>query len=304
MNDLLALKNLHIGQLISFYSGLDNFNNVVTGYAIFLGFTAAKEEDITWCIARYLKFTSIKETDICTIANHLSEICNFNCLPFFFSMEKATTEELKDALQKRLAKPCKQDEILQLDCTSSLSDTIMVEQVNLGKDILKHYLLKSALLFPCKVPLTSLLDIDYFLDRFLKAYDERKMPNIDIENAVKTSSYKPRHFYILKTAKMTRLYYCLTESKEDNAFYFVLCYNTKTSFKKDRENMEIYLKNCRKKDFLSMFGLVRFRVIKNKMMYEIQNVEGIKQQVSRTMYLDLVNDSWWSAIRAQDNVYY
>lgn len=306
MINITDLDKLHKGQIVR----IDDISAVfgrchLVFYCIFLGFP---ENNINFLLENNISFSVDGEHyDVCAAFNCINFMASPRFLQFYSGFAPVDTKDLVEPLKNRFNRPYKDEEVLALSKRTDQLTSVIAEIVPLQvkEQELKQYILKSELSKQEQTfHLNKLVDSSYYLDMIRDKYNSSKVEVYGLDNLLPTKSYKPRHFYILKTPKSVRLYYCLTETKENGKFFFSLLYNSDTYTESDKAHMLNFIKNCKNRYFLYKNKIKHFRVISNRELYEVVNVEAVEQSVGTNLWSALSNDNLFSYDNMTGNVHY
>ena len=81
-------------------------------------------------------------------------------------------------------------------------------------------------------------------------------------------------------------------------------YNSETYTEVDKANMLDFILNCKSRFLLSQKKIRHYRVIENKTLYEIPNVEAVEQSLNCDLWLALSNDVLFSYKKKVGNICY
>ena len=301
------LDKLHKGQVVRIDGTLSVFGGChLVSYCIFLGFAAT---DISALLESALSFSvNGEQYDVCNVMNQINFIVSPKFLQFYSCFSPVDTKDLVEPLKNRFNEPYKDEEVLTLSkSVCELKDAITeIVPLQINEQELKQYIIKSELSKQKKLyQLNKLVDSSYYMNMIREKYINSKNVEISgLDNLVPTKTYKPRHFYILKTPKSVRLYYCLLETKKTGKFFFSLLYNSETYTEVDKANMLDFILNCKSRFLLCQKKIRHYRVIENKTLYEIPNVEAVEQSLNCDLWFALSNDVLFSYKKKVGNICY
>lgn len=300
ITDMRQLKNLKYGQVFLTKGPMPFTESYANYYYIFLGFTAVNNQLYfkNWIESNAFYYNKGKEYDIYAIINQINR--NFICLPVTFSFSPLTDDELGQAVKQTLQKPsplCRLAKGFAL-----INSVVSITDYRVATEDIDAFRAKQKFSSFASSDIKNLWSIEEYYKRVEEVYDKLQNKGINSLKTVTTTEYKPRHFYLYNGPKTTRLYYCLSESKEKGNCYFVLLYMAKTFDDTDSAKIVSFLNRANNPRLLYSCGIKKFTMKKDKPLEHIIGVEAKKQSIGFDAWVTLTNDRLFDRNLAERDV--
>lgn len=282
MKNVLEYKKFQFGRVFYVTDYVNIIGKLEAFYAIFLGFSLRLKnfED--------MKITGNKEKDIYTWMSQNPYKCVPVAIPIGIGKD-ISSARLRSMADFTLTQPVTKQDLINIcnyNNKSFVDDMVHFIDVIIPEEKLNIVVTKSQLMTSESWP--ELYSLEQIFAIAEKYYDKHNIKDIGnyLTNVKKTTQYKPMHFYILKTEKTLRMYYCLCETETD-AHCFVLVYNGKPTDKDSKEKMVTALLNSNLSSFLASLDHLQFRMMSDVALLEIQGIESVTQNLSYNVIVDL-----------------
>lgn len=279
MNDYLEVKKLNYGRIVKISFYVSTLSKKITHYAIFLGFKMTRQ--LSYLVDK-LHYTEDREADICRLIFDNSYIMQPMAIFIGASPLDLSVIEIKQLAAMTLAKQIKPDDLLS--CKALALSMLDCEDIIIPEDTLNVYMTKNEMMSDTVFP--DIVDIKTLYTNLEKLYEKNEVNYINITNLTKTgkyNQYKPLHFYILRSDKVLRLYYCMCPAERKGEFVFLLLYNGKpnSSWKSDIEQI---LRQSKNPEFVRNTKKTQLRIMSDKELWEINDLEAVPQHLEFSMY--------------------
>ena len=285
MQDASEIAKLQYGQVIYASGSVPTLDCYALFYFIFIGFTSfnTKSEYNINKIKSEMEYSNKgKDYDIYNAIDKING--NMILVPLYMSVVgESSKKELELSVKRLFSKPT------PLYRTSYAFKHIVsaysLTDFKVPKQDLDAYMLKCTLTnTQDNIKLKDLWSTNDYYKEIDKIYGSANvLTSMKQIQTVKTKEYKPRHFYLFKGNKTTRLYYCLARTEKSDESIFVLLYNTKsksfTAFD-EREILNILNQGLLGNIYLvSSLENISLSLKADKELYEIVGIEAERQQL-------------------------
>ena len=198
--------------------------------------------------------------------------------------------DIMEIAKKELNKPLDDNSNLTFFSLSNVQSEYITNVPNLSKYLMKMKLLNGLVINNLNYS-NLLLTRTELLDILKDIYNKKScfLPNqIKFE---KTDKVESRHFYLYKSDKVVRLYYCITKGIKDDEGIFCLVYNTSPTDPYLQHNLLSIVKNSNNSDFLMKYKTKKFIVmdLKKKDLSILKGLKLCVQYVYYTKWKELLN---------------